>query len=174
MALTKHEKIEWEKRVRQGVFWQVGVEIRTERRGTYINILRHFDGNLKGVPKITRGLWGKAQFAKGQVIDEFVKSEFDAGCMLRDAPEHIIDDIVFDTGHLHKYIKDLFVDAYFKNNYEEIVAGVKHWTTMKSLLNSVNPVQAAEDLANELKKEDADAEVTEEMLEKAQVKILNK
>ncbi len=150
MYISKSAQQEWEEKVKEGVFFLVGVEIETKREGTFIDILRHFAGNVRGIPSIEKGLRNKGKFAKGMVIDEFVKTQFDAGLMLRDAPEKIINDIVFVDGHLHNYIKDLFVDCYFKLQYDRIVAYTKEYKTVSGLLNSVNPEQAAKDLQKEI------------------------
>ena len=149
MTLSKEQKLEWEEKVKEGTFFLVGVEINNQRKGTFINLLGHFNGNIKGVPSVEKGVKRKGKFAKGMVIDEFIKTQFDAGLMLKDASDDIINDIMFVDGHLHNYIKDLFVDAYFKTNYIEILGGVRHWNTIKGILNGVNPEQAAKDIQAE-------------------------
>jgi hypothetical protein len=151
MSLTKAEKKEWEEKLKEGIFFLVGVEIKAERKGTFINLLRHFNGNVRGVPSPEKGIKNKGKFAKTLVIDELLKTNFDAGANLKDAPEHILTSVVNSDGHLHNFALDFFVDVYFRVNYEEILAGVRHWVTIKSIIDSVNPDQDEIDLQPENK-----------------------
>lgn len=168
MSLTSAEKKDWAEKIKEGVFFLVGVEVIKERKGTYINILRHFNGNVRGMPSIEKGLKDKGRFSKTSVVDEFYKTQSTVGLFLQDAPDHIVDDIMFIDGYLHWVIRDLFVDAYYKAYFSQIESGVIHWETIKGLLASVNPEQAAKDLA-ELDKNKESATDTAQVLTPYQV-----
>ena len=134
--LTSAEKTEWEEKVKEGTFFLVGIEIGQKREGTYIEMVRHFNGNVKGIPDINKGMQNKGKWANRLFIEEFLKTQGDK--ILDGAPDYIIDDIALETGHLHKYMKDLFVDAFFKCQYQRIVSSVENWKTLKGVLNSMS------------------------------------
>ncbi len=110
---------EWKEKLQQEIFFWVGIEIKNRNQGTFIDIVRYFAGDKDKIPTIEEGLVGHGDKANRLLIEQLLKSAADS--ILKDASDEIIDSIALSGGELNEYIKDLFVDAYFKMEFMRIV-----------------------------------------------------
>ena len=123
----------WKEELKEEVFFWVGIEIKRRDQGTFIDIIRYFKGDADIIPTIEQGLVGKGEFANRNLIEKLLKSAADT--ILVNAPDEVIDDIVLETGDLHNFIKDLFVDAYFKMEFMRIVNTTLKYDDFEKILD---------------------------------------
>lgn len=129
--LDKKTLRQWKDKLREGVFGSVGIEIRQDRQGTYINILRFLNGEMCEEKHMKH----QGHLAPKIFFQEFMKVNADQ--CLEDAPEEVLNDLIDPSGKLHKYIHDLFVHVYFRVEYARILGGIENWDSVKEILDSV-------------------------------------
>ena len=135
--LSKIELKHWKNTLKEGVFFMVGVEVKNQRKATYINICRF----ANGVVPSDKHMMHQGHLAGQLFFAEFMKCCADKG--LEDAPESVIEDLL-GGGKLFNYITDLFVHAYWKFEYGTIHKTITNWDQWKGVLDSVAESQETE------------------------------
>lgn len=136
--LKKEVLREWKKKLTDGVFGMVGIEVRRDRQGCYINILRFLNGEMCD----DKHMRHQGHLAPKIMFQEFMKVNADE--CLKDAPEEVINDLIDPEGKLHKFIHDKFVHVYFRVEYARILGGVEKWEDVKLVLDMVVDSQKKE------------------------------
>ncbi len=136
-TLNKAEIKEWKPKLKEGVFFMVGIEIKNQRKATYINICRFANGTVPS----DKHMMHQGHLAGQLFFSEFMKCNADK--CLEGAPEGVIEDLL-TGGPLFKYVTNLFVHAYFKLEYGTIHKTITHWDQWKGVLDSVAESQETE------------------------------
>ena len=136
--LNARETTQWVKHLQEAVFFLVGVECRNDKKACFINVLRMFDGDVEKMPSIEKSLKRKGYLAPRNMINDLFKTQGDDA--LKDAPDRVVDALLDDNSKLCKELKNLFVDAYYKNAYTLIHAGVTHWEDIKKVVDLAKTV----------------------------------
>lgn len=139
--LSSKELKEWKSILEDGVFFMVGVEIKNNRKATFINICRFANG---------KEVSDKHMKHQGHLTGQLFLSEFmkcNADKCLVGAGDDVIDSIV--SGKLYKYISDLFIHAYFRLEYKKIMNTITNWSSWKGVLDSVAASQEIENVLDD-------------------------
>ena len=127
----------WKEMLKEGAFFMVAVEIKNQRKATFINICRFANGTTPS---------DKHMMHQGHLAGQLFFGEFMKCCAdkcLKDAPESVIDDLAMG-GKLYTYVTDLFVHAYWKLENNIILKTITHWDEWKGVLSSVSASQEVE------------------------------
>lgn len=147
-TLTKDQLREWKKKLKEGAFFMAGLEVKKQRKATFINICRFADGSLPS---------DKHMMHQGHLAGQLFFMEFMKCCddtCLKGAPDEVIDDLA-GGGKLYKFVSDLFVHAYWRMEFNTISKTIKNWDQWKGVLDSVKTSQQVE------KVEDDEGQVVE-------------